>query len=157
MIRELTAADLTLVDEHLPLNRLDTWRTAGTTYLVAWDGATPVAHAHIAWAATELDVPEVQDVYVAPDRRREGFAAALTGAAERLAVARGHGRLSLSVGIGNEPARRLYAKLGYADAGLPPKRIRGRIVLRGAPFDVDDTLLYLVKELAVDFAHGRSS
>jgi GNAT superfamily N-acetyltransferase len=157
VIRELTRHDVALVDEHLPLNRLDGWREGGSTYLVAWDGAKPVGHALVAWERTELGVPEVQDVYVLPEHRREGFAAALTGAAERLAAERGHGRLSLSVGIGNEAARQLYAKLGYADADLPPKRVRGTITLRGEPFDVDDTLLYLVKDVAVDLARGRSS
>jgi GNAT superfamily N-acetyltransferase len=157
VIRELTVDDLAPADEHLPLNRLDAWRDGGSTYLVAWDGDTPVGHAHVSWAGTELGVPELQDVYVVPDRRREGFATELTHAAERLAAERGHGQLSLSVGVGNDAARGLYAALGYADAGLPPKRVRGTILLRGTPFEVDDTLLYLVKQLAVDFASGRSS
>jgi GNAT superfamily N-acetyltransferase len=157
VIRELTRDDLPVADEHLPLSRLDTWLAGGTTYLVAWDGATPVGHAHLAWTDTELGVPELQDVHVTPERRREGFAAALTEAAERLAAERGHGRLSLSVGIANDAARQLYAKLGYADAGVPPKRVRGTILLRGAPYAVDDTLVYLVKRVAVDSAAARSS
>jgi GNAT superfamily N-acetyltransferase len=157
VIRELTHADLPLVDEHLPLSRLETWRGGGSTYLVAWDGPTPVAHAHVAWAGTELGAPEVQDVFVVPERRREGLAAALTAAAERLAAARGHDRVSLSVGVDNDAARRLYARLGYEDAGVAPKRVRGTILLRGAPFEVDDTLLYLVKQVAVDSAAARSS
>ena len=157
MIRELTADDVDIVDERLPLNRLDTWRQGGSTYLVAWDGATPVAHAHVAWVGTELGAPKVQDVFVVPERRREGLAEALTGAAERLVAARGHDLVSLSVGAGNEAARRLYARLGYEDAGLAPKRVRGTILLRGEPFEVDDTLLYLVKPVAVDSAAVRSS
>jgi GNAT superfamily N-acetyltransferase len=86
VIRALIDGDVALVDAHLPLNRLDTWRVAGSTYLVAWDGDTPIGHAHVAWAGTELGVPEVQDVYVVPERRREGVAAALTHAAEQLAA-----------------------------------------------------------------------
>jgi GNAT superfamily N-acetyltransferase len=157
VIRELTPDDLPLVDAQLPLNRLDTWLAGGSSYLVAWDEATPVGHAHVAWTGTELGVPEVQDVYVAPARRGEGVASALTHAAEQLAAVRGHERLSLSVGVGNEAALRLYQELGYADAGLPPRRVCGTILLRGAPFEVDDTLLYLVKPVAVDLAPGRSS
>jgi ribosomal protein S18 acetylase RimI-like enzyme len=157
VIRELTPDDLPLVDAHLPLNRLDTWREDAATYLVAWAGAEPVGHAYVAWAGTELGEPELQDVHVAPAHRRAGVATGLTLAAERLAAARGHRRMSLSVSVANEPARRLYAKLGYADAGLPPKRVRGRILLRGEPFDVDDTLLYLVKPIGVDSGSGRSS
>jgi len=157
VIRALTEDEVALVDARLPLSRLDTWRAAGSTYLVAWDGDIPVGHAHVAWAGTELGVPEVQDVYVVPERRRRGIAAALTHAAEQLAAQRGHDRISLSVGIASEAPLRLYAKLGYADAGLPPKRVRGTILLRGEPFDVDDTLLYLVKSIAVDFLSIRSS
>ena len=157
MIRELSQDDLAVVDAQLPLNRLDTWRTGGSTYLVAWDGAAPVAHAHVAWEGTMLGVPELQDVHVAPERRREGFAAELTGAAEQLAAERGHDRLSLSVGIANDAARGLYAKLGYDDAGLAPQRVQGTILLRGEPFEVDDTLLYLVKHVAVDSARAGSS
>jgi GNAT superfamily N-acetyltransferase len=157
VIRILIDDDVALVDAHLPLSRLDTWRVAGSTYLVAWDGDTPIGHAHVAWAGTALGVPEVQDVYVVPERRREGVAAALTHAAEQLAAQRGHDRISLSVGIAAEAPRRLYEKLGYAHAGLPPKRVRGTILLRGEPFDVDDTLLYLVKHIAVDFPSTGSS
>jgi GNAT superfamily N-acetyltransferase len=141
------------VDEVLPLSRLD----AGGEYLVAWDGDDPVGHAHLASSATELGVPEIQDVYVLPERRREGVATALTRAAEQLVAERGHDRCSLSVGIGNEAARRLYERLGYADAGVAPKRVHGTILIRGEPFEVDDTLVYLVKSVAVDLASSRSS
>jgi ribosomal protein S18 acetylase RimI-like enzyme len=157
VIRALTEDELSLVDAHLPLSRLDSWRAGGSTYLVAWDGDVPVAHAHVAWAGTELGVPEVQDVYVAPERRREGLATRLTEAAERLAAERGHDRISLSVGVANDAAQKLYTGLGYADAGVPAKRVQGTIVLRGKPFEVDDTLVHLVKELPVDFRPARSS
>ena len=49
MIRALTPDDVAVVDAQLPLNRLDTWREGGSTYLVAWDGETPVGHAHLTW------------------------------------------------------------------------------------------------------------
>jgi ribosomal protein S18 acetylase RimI-like enzyme len=153
VIRLLAPDDLTLVEAHLPLNRLD----AEGDYLVAWEGETPVGHAHVAWIGTELGVPELQDVYVAPARRRQGIATALTRAAERLVAERGHERCSLSVGVANEAARRLYERLGYGDAGVPPKRVLGTILLRGRPFEVDDTLLYLVRDVAVDSAPARSS
>jgi hypothetical protein len=32
------------------------------------------------------------------------------------------------------------------DAGIDPARVSGRIMLRGKPLDVDDTLLYLAKQ-----------
>ena len=135
------------------MSRLDSHQT----YVVAWDGAEPLGHAHIAWAGTKLGVPEIQDVFVREDRRRQGIAEALTLAAERLAAAGGHGRVSLSYGIENAPARRLYEKLGYRDAGIEPQRIQGTVLLRSGPLEVDDTLIYLVKDLPVDFEPARSS
>jgi ribosomal protein S18 acetylase RimI-like enzyme len=142
-VRELTEDELELVDARLPLSRLD----GVQTYLVAWDDEEPVGHAHVAWERTKLGVPEIQDVYVLPDCRRRGVATALNTAAERAAASRGHERISLGVGIANVGARRLYERLGYRDAGIAPQRIAGTIVIRGEPVEVDDTLLYLVKEL----------
>jgi hypothetical protein len=43
--------------------------------------------------------------------------------------------------------RRLYDRLGYVDAGVEPVRVSGTIMLRGRPFEVDDTLVYLKKAL----------
>ena len=124
---------------------------------MAWDGEEPIGHAHIAWAGTKLGVPEIQDVFVREDRRRQGVGVALTVAAEETAVARGHRGISLSYGIDNAPAKRLYEKLGYRDAGIEPQRVHGTIMLRSGPFEVDDTLIYLIKDLPVDFSHARSS
>ncbi|HEX6700239.1 MAG TPA: GNAT family N-acetyltransferase [Gaiellaceae bacterium] len=132
------------VDERLPLHRLG---QAGT-YLVAWDGEEPVGHAFVAWSGTKLGVPEIQDVWVVPDRRRSGVATALSCAAENEARRRGATRISLSVGIGNDAARALYERLGFAEAGLAPERVAGTINLRGQDVQVDDVLVYLVKPLA---------
>jgi len=147
-VRELTAADLAQVDRHLPLNRLDQHAAEGSTYLVAWEDDLPVGHAHIAWTGTHLGLPEIQDVFVAPEHRRLGVATALTEAAENAVQARGNERISLSVSLnGNPGARQLYDGLGYADAGVPPVRVEGEIMLRGQPFHADDTLVYLTKTI----------
>jgi GNAT superfamily N-acetyltransferase len=142
-VRELTDEEIPRVDAVLPLHRLD----VAQTYLVAWDGDEPVGHAHIAWAQTKLGVPEIQDVYVLPEHRRRGIASALNHAAERLAAERRHDRISLSYGIDNLPARSLYERLGYADAGIPLQRLHETITIRGEPVEIDDTLVYLVKPL----------
>jgi RimJ/RimL family protein N-acetyltransferase len=56
--------------------------------------------------------------------------------------------MSLSVSAeGNPAAKRLYERLGYRDAGVDPVRVLGVITLRGEPFEVDDTLVYLQKPL----------
>ena len=83
-----------------------------------------------------------------PEKRRRGIATRLTHAAEEAARARGWNGISLSVSRqDNTGARLLYAKLGYLDAGADPVRVSGQIMLRGRPFDVDDTLVYLVRHL----------
>ena len=146
-VRPLTEDEIALVDDALPLNRLDQWRREGSTFLIAWDEGRPVGHAHVAWNETKLGAPEIQDVYVAESARRRGVATALTHAAEAEALALGYDRLSLSVGTGNVAAQELYDRLGFADAGLEPERVHGTIVLRGEPFEVNDTLVYLVKRL----------
>jgi ribosomal protein S18 acetylase RimI-like enzyme len=107
----------------------------------------PLGHAHISWTRTKLGVPEIQDVFVRENVRRRGVATALAHAAERSAAARGHSRISLSYGIANDAARRLYEGLGYRSAGLEPERVRGVVRLRSGPVEVDDTLIHLVKEL----------
>jgi GNAT superfamily N-acetyltransferase len=150
-IRELRQSDVAYVDRFLPLSRLtEQTGEAGkaSMYLVAWDGREPVGHTHIAWTGTHLAIPEIQDVFVLPERRRQGIASQLTQAAEAEARKRGWHSVSLSVSQeGNEVARRLYAKLGYVEAPTDPVRVSGVIILRGRPVEVDDTLVYLTKRL----------
>jgi GNAT superfamily N-acetyltransferase len=117
------------------------------TYLVAWDGSEAVGHAHVAWEKTTLGVPEIGDVFVPAELRGHGIGTELSEAAERLARTRGHRQISISASIANEGALRLYRRLGYHDAGLPPKRVEGTIVLRSGPIEVADTLLYLIKDI----------
>jgi GNAT superfamily N-acetyltransferase len=150
-IRELKPSDVAHVDQFLPLSRLtEQAGEAGesSTYLIAWDGREPVGHTHIAWTGTHLAIPEIQDVFVLPERRRRGIASQLTQAAEAEARKRGWGSISLSVSQqGNAFAWRLYTKLGYVEAPTAPVRVLGVIVLRGQPVEVDDTLVYLTKRL----------
>ena len=82
-VRALTEAGVAVVDNALPLNRLDQWRRERSTFLIAWNDDRPVGHAHLAWDGTKLGVPELQDVYVAEDARRRGVATELSLAAER--------------------------------------------------------------------------
>ena len=111
----------------------------------------------MAWERTTLGVPEIQDVFVLRELRGRGIGTRLSQAAEELARARGHESISISSSVANEGALRLYRRLGYRDADLPPQRIQGTIQIRGKPVEVDDTLLYLVKELGVDSGASRSS
>jgi GNAT superfamily N-acetyltransferase len=143
-VRELTDADVPRIGDRLPLNRLE----SGQTYLVAWDGSDPVGHAHVAWEETTLGVPEIGDVFVPAELRGRGIGTELSAAAEQLARRRGHHQISISTSLANEGALRLYRRLGFRDAGLPPKRVRGTIIVRAGPIEVDDTLLYLIQDIA---------
>jgi GNAT superfamily N-acetyltransferase len=155
-VKELKPDEVEAVDQHLPLSRLDEQARDGSTYLIAWEGDRPVGHAHIAWEGTHLGLPEIQDVFVLPELRRRGIASELTHAAEDEARRRGWDRISLSVSRSDNPAAaQLYAKLGYVDAGAEPVRVLGQIMLRGRPFDVDDTLVYLAKDLSRPRQAGR--
>jgi ribosomal protein S18 acetylase RimI-like enzyme len=78
-------------------------------------------------------------------------------AIERTIAARGYGRVCISYGTENTVAKGLYEKLGYRDAGITPQRVQGTIMVRSGPLEVDDTLVYLVKDLPVDFSGPRSS
>jgi ribosomal protein S18 acetylase RimI-like enzyme len=112
-------------------------------YLVAWDGGEALGHAHLALT----DPPELQDVAVREAHRRLGIASALTQAAEAEAEARGFDRVRVAVSDANTAAQRLYRTQGYLDAGIPPKRIVGTVVIRTGPIEVDDTLLTWEKPL----------
>jgi [ribosomal protein S18]-alanine N-acetyltransferase len=86
-------------------------------------------------------------VQVRPEKRRRGVASALTAAAEAHARSLGFDRLRLEVGAGNTVAQALYRGHGFADVGLPPRRVQGTIVIRTGPIEVDDTLLTWEKRL----------
>ncbi len=154
-VRPLLRGELERVAARLPLHRFDEWRD-DSTYVIAWDGEEPVGHAHVAWSNTALGIPELQDFFVPESHRGRGIGTALAGAAEALVASRGHKQASLSVSASNAAARRLYERLGYARADVPPKRVKGTVAVRGARLEVDDTLLYFVKPL-VDSSQHRSS
>jgi [ribosomal protein S18]-alanine N-acetyltransferase len=136
-------------------------RGDGSFYLVAWEGDEPVGHAHLALT----DPPEVQDVEVLERHRGRGVGSELVAAAEREAAARGHDRLTITVSAGKPEVRRLYERLGFRDAGVPPRRVTGVVEIRTGPLAVDDTLLTLEKPLSIssepvrrtsDTDHGRT-
>jgi ribosomal protein S18 acetylase RimI-like enzyme len=112
-------------------------------YLVAWDGEEPVGHAHLALT----DPPEMQDVEVRETHRRRGIASALTAAVESEARVHGAQELRTTVSVDNAGAQAVYRRLGFADTGLPPRRVQGTVHIRTGPLEVDDTLLTWRKRL----------
>jgi len=140
-IRELAADEVDTVGQVLGLARLD---QGDGIYLVAWEDGEPMGHAYVAMA----DPPQLQDVEVRPEHRRRGVGSALTRAAEGAAAGRGFDRLTLEVSTSNVAAQSLYRRLGYEDAGRPPRRVTGTVVIRTGPIEVDDTLLMWHKTIA---------
>jgi ribosomal protein S18 acetylase RimI-like enzyme len=133
-IRRLTIEEVDAVTAVLGLSRL---QQGDGFYLVAWEGTEPLGHVHLALS----DPPELQDVLVRAEHRRRGVAAALAVAAEREAVMRGSDRLRVEMSVDNAVAQAVYRSLGFADCGVPPRRVKGTIMIRTGPLEVDDTVL----------------
>ena len=108
---ETRAADLRAVGETLGGDSPD------ACVLVADDDGRIVGFVHL---QTEVDyysnrpIGHVADLAVNPEAEGRGVARALMAAAEDWARARGHAWLDLNVGPGNERARTLYERLGFA-------------------------------------------
>ena len=56
---------------------------------------------------------EIDEIFVLPERRSAGLGAMLVAEAERDLAARGLLRLQLQLGVGNDAARRFYARHGF--------------------------------------------
>lgn len=132
------------VDRVTPVLGLARLHQGDGFYLVAWEGDEPLGHGYVVLSDPAL----LQDLAVQPQCRRRGVASALMHAAEAEAFARGSDRLQVGVSVQNDVARALYAKLGYVNSGLPPSRIKGTVMIRTGPIDVDDTILILEKLFA---------
>ena len=104
--------------------RLNLGATSGRDHpLVAAVGGVP---AGMAWAKVDAANPELVNLFqmwVAPEARGHGVAAALLDAALDWARARGARAMGLGVVCGNDAARRLYERAGFRAIGEPePQR-----------------------------------
>ena len=94
-----------------------------------------------------LGMPEIQDLNVVPEMRRQGIATALICHCENLARAKGCAHVGIAVGLdsGYGAAQRLYVKMGYMPDGNGITYDR-EPVRRGELRPVDDDLcLTMVK------------
>ena len=73
---------------------------------------------------TVLDETDMMNVAVHPDHRRKGIAEALVMELEKALKDLGSHSLTLEVRESNEPARKLYEKLGFVQVGKRPRYYR---------------------------------
>ncbi len=126
----------------------------GCDILVAEEGGEIIGSAVVNWHPKyslykKLNIPEIQDIFVAEQVRRQGHATALISFFERQAKEKGHTHTGISVALTKEygPAQRLYFKLGYEPDGNGVTYDR-MSVERYARYPLDDDLcLMLVKVL----------
>jgi ribosomal-protein-alanine N-acetyltransferase len=72
-------------------------------------------------ARCDLDDWELENVVVASEHRRAGIGGQLVGALLHQAASTGATSVLLEVRESNEPARQLYKKFGFIEAGQRPK------------------------------------
>ena len=88
-----------------------------STWLVALEGETVLGYVG---SQTVLDEADIMNVAVAPDHRRQGIARLLLERLEQALRSRNVHSLTLEVRASNEPAKALYASLGYVPVGRRP-------------------------------------
>ena len=165
---EITAAnraDLPLLEDFLTqggpakhTGRVARQERGDVVYLIAWRGERPLGHALLKWKGSDdaavagrlnKECPDIEDLFVVEDARRCGVGTRLLRAAEHRVLERNIRRVGLSVGVEtNDPARRLYERLGYRDAGFGPYLEQGEY--RGADGEIhrwQELCVYLFKEL----------
>jgi GNAT superfamily N-acetyltransferase len=129
-------------------------KEARRVIFIAENEGHPLGYAQVNWQPIyrpfrRLGIPELQDLNVIPEARRQGLGAKLVAACEQAARDQGCAEMGISVGVhaGFGAAQRLYVRLGYVpdgagvshdDVPVPPGEMRA----------VDDLLtLKLVKTL----------
>jgi len=113
------------------------------TYLVAWMDGNPVGHVYVTHATT----PEIQDLEVRREHRKQGIGSALVAAAEQFAESRQATQITLEVSAEDESTQRLYAELGYVVSFQKPRRVEGFVMIRTGPLAVNDLLVRMNKAL----------
>ena len=96
-----------------------------------------------------LGIPEIQDLFVSPDVRRQGIGESLVQECEARARAKGCTQMGIAVGLhaGFGAAQRIYVRLGYVPDGAGVMYDRDAVRV-GEMRAIDDELtLMMVKDL----------
>ena len=128
--------------------------------VIAWSGQRFAGYVTLVWRSDyeplrSEGVPEIQDLNVLPEFRRNGIANLLLDRVESIASTRGRW-VGIGVGLhqGYNVAQRLYVKRGYVPDGFGVT-YRNEFIQEGAVVVVDDDLvLHFRKRLSVPTESG---
>jgi len=104
----------------IPWSRDSFWKEAAnenTLYLLALDGERVIGYAGC-WISFEEC--QITNVAILPEYRGQGIGTRLFGAIIEAVKAKGVTAMTLEVRPSNAPARALYARYGFKDAGRRP-------------------------------------
>ncbi len=101
-------------------------------YILALVDDTIAGHLLLKWDGPDGDMlrrqiapcAEIEDLRVVEALRSRGIGSAMIEEAARLTAARGQPRLGLAVGLDNDRARALYARLGFVLEDIPDFDVR---------------------------------
>lgn len=79
-----------------------------------WTDDSPNSGASVVIEDIFPGLPQVNALEVDENYRKQGIASALMAALEKEAVRQGFGKIGLGVEVSNDPAKKLYEKLGYS-------------------------------------------
>lgn len=121
-------------------------------YIAKWKGKF-CGYVTLKWqsdyqAFREQDIPEISDLNVLPDYRKNGIGTTLIQACEELAKQKGKKIIGMGVGLIEDygSAQRLYFKLGYIPDGKG-LHYRNEVIKYGTQVIADDDLtIYLIKQ-----------
>lgn len=122
--------------------------------LMAMLGGQPIGYAMLNWAPKyvpfkRLGIPEIQDLNIIRDHRRQGYATQVIQWCENAARKKGMDTMGIAFGLHYSygAAQRLYVRLGYVPDGEGVNYDRKQIAFgEFKPVD-DDLCLMLIKEL----------
>ena len=169
-VRPLRRDEIRVVaDELNPARNADTHRSRLSlqddgvlVYLIAWLDGKPVGHGLLLWRGPtgspkqHIDkvCPYVEDLWVRKDLRSRGVGARILAEMTILAVANGHGSISLSVGVDNRRAIRLYERMGFTTSRIPLFTLSGMVAMANGETQFwSEKCQYMFKSL--DFREER--
>ncbi len=96
-----------------------------------------------------LGIPEIQDLFVLPDARRQGIGEMMVKACEDMARAKNCTQMGIAVGLhaGFGAAQRIYVRLGYVPDGAGIMHDRDAVRVGEMRAIDDDLTLMMVKDL----------